>query len=65
MFTIFYQLVTDRYLQTNRVNINVVLGNFNMQDGRTHTNSTVEEVLTSIYSRKKCEVSWMKTLSQH
>ena len=57
MFTIRYQLVPDQYLQTKRGNVNVVHGNFTMQDGKMQTNSTVEELPPATYYRRKCEVS--------
>ena len=56
MFAIRYQLVPDRCLQTNKVNGNLVLGYFTIQDGRMHTNSTVEDLPSETYSWRKCEV---------
>ena len=52
---------TGTYLRMKRGNGNVVLGNFNMQDRRTHKNSTAEELPLATYSRRECEVSWMMT----
>ena len=57
LFTMRYQLVLDRYLQTKRVKLNVLLGNFTIQDGRMQKNSTVEEIPPATYSQRKIEVS--------
>ena len=52
---------TGTYLRMKRGNVNVVLGNFNMQDRRTHKNSTAEELPLATYPRRECEVIWMMT----
>ena len=65
MFTVRYQLVPDRYLQTKRENVKVVLGNLTIQDGIMQKNSTVEELPPVTYSWRKCKASYKRTCSQH
>ena len=57
MFTVRYQLVPYRFLQMKRGHGNMVLGNLTMQDGRTQTNSTINELPPATYYWRKCEVS--------
>ena len=65
MFTMRYQLVPYWYLQTDRGNGNVVLGDFTIKYGITQTNITSEELPPANRSQSKCEVSWMMIFSQH
>ena len=61
MLTMRYRLVIEQYLRMRRGNGNVVIGNLTMQNGRMHTNRTVEELPTETYPRSKFEVGWMRT----
>ena len=65
MFTMRYQLVTDWYLRTKRGNRNMVFGDFTMQDGRTQTHITIEELPPETYHQSKCKVSCIRACSQH